>query len=86
MIHVTLYSSVHLNTSSSLYRLVSVGKDLLLSVPWADGIISELHLCWIGVDLEPVAGSAVVSAVGMLVTRGSGRHGSCLSSGGWDCL
>lgn len=50
------------------------------------GLLSELQLCWFGASFKAVARSTVGSAVGMLVTRGSGECGLCLVLGGWDWL
>lgn len=53
--------------------------------PGLRGLPPELQLCWAEVSFEAVAGSAVWSAVDLLVTRGLGRRGSSLVPG-WGGL
>lgn len=57
------------NSSSSLYRVVSADKDLLLFVLWVMRLPPELQSRWVGANYKAVAGSAVESAVGGFVTR-----------------
>ena len=61
-------------SSSSLYRLVSVGKDVLLSDSSADiGLPLEFQSYWVSAGHEAFTGSAVVYMIGEVTIRGLGR-------------
>lgn len=72
MIHVALHWCLkYLQTGFSRYRHFPV-----FSLSY--GLPLKSQLCWVGASFEAVAGSAVASIVGELVTMGLGGCGSGL--------
>ena len=76
--------SVHLNEKTLLPVFTVWFWEVKTFSCWFPGLMGlpiELQLCWVGADFEAVIEFVVGSMVGVLVTRGSGRYGSCLVPG-----